>query len=118
MPIHRIHCRLWVSIEFIADYGYLFLKDYSFDIKTGEWVHINFKDTYLFSKPDIKTVLSLNLQNCFDEEVIDQKKEFAKYLKCAKELAQNIGMEEEYLQFEDSEIEKLRWFNFSHTNED
>ena len=102
------------SIEFIADYGYLFLKDYSFNINTGEWVHINFKDAYLSSKPDIKTVLSTNLQNCFDEETIDQKKEFAKYLKYAKNLAQNIEMEEDYLQFDDPEVEKLRWFNFLH----
>jgi len=102
------------SIEFIADYGYLFLKNYSFNINTGEWVHINFKDAYLSSKPDIKTVLSTNLQNCFDEETIDQKKEFAKYLKYAKNLVLNIGKEEGYLQFEDSEVEKLRWFNFSH----
>ena len=106
------------TIEFIADHGYLFLNEYSFDINTGEWVHINFKDTYLSSKPDIKTVLSINLQNCFDEEFIDQKKEFAKYLKCAKELAQDIEMEENYLQFEDSEIENLRWFNFIHKNEE
>ena len=106
------------SIEFIADYGYLFLKDYSFNINTGEWVHINFKDAYLSSKPDIKTVLSTNLQNCFDEKYIDQKKEFANYLKYAKDLVHNIGKEEEYLQFEDSEIEKLRWFNFSHSYED
>jgi len=106
------------SIEFIADYGYLFLKHYSFDINTGEWVHINFKDVYLTSKPDIKTVLSTNLQSCFDEEIIDQKKEFTKYLKYAKDLVRDIGKEEAYLQFEDSEIEKLRWFNFSHTCED
>jgi len=106
------------SIEFIADYGYLFLKHYSFDVNTGEWVHINFKDVYLTSKPDIKTVLSTNLQSCFDEEIIDQKKEFTKYLKYAKDLVRDIGKEEAYLQFEDSEIEKLRWFNFSHTCED
>jgi selenocysteine lyase/cysteine desulfurase len=102
------------SIEFVADYGYLFLKDYSFNLNTGEWVHINFKDTYLSSKPDIKTVLSTNLQNCFDEEIIDQKKEFAKYLKYAKDLAKKIGTEENYLQFDDPEVEKLRWFNFLH----
>jgi len=77
------------SIEFIVDYGYLFLKDYSFDINTGEWVHINFKDDYLSNKPDIKTVLSTNLQNCFDEEIIDQKKEFTKYLEYAKDLVSN-----------------------------
>jgi len=102
------------SIEFIADYGYLFLKHYSFNLNTGEWVHINFKDAYLSSKPDIKTVLSTNLQNCFDEEIIDQKKEFAKYLKYAKDLAKKIGTEENYLQFDDPEVEKLRWFNFLH----
>ncbi|MBY9014722.1 MAG: aminotransferase class V-fold PLP-dependent enzyme [Candidatus Lokiarchaeota archaeon] len=106
------------SIEFIADYGYLLLKDYSFNINTGEWVHINFKDVHLSSKPDIKTVLSTNLRNCFEEEYIDQKKEFTKYLKYAKDLVYNIGMEEDYLQLEDSETEKLRWFNFSHTYED
>ena len=102
------------SIEFIVDYGYLFLKDYSFNLNTGEWVHINFKDDYLSSKPDIKTVLSTNLQNCFDEENIDQKKEFAKYLQYAKDLVSTFGKEEKYLQFEDSETEKLRWFNFLH----
>jgi len=102
------------SIEFIADYGYLFLKHYSFNLNTGEWVHINFKDAYLSSKPDIKTVLSTNLQNCFDEEIIDQKKEFAKYLVYAKDLAKKIGTEENYLQFDDPEVEKLRWFNFLH----
>jgi len=104
------------SIEFIADYGYLFLKDYSFNINTGEWVHINFKDVNLSSKPDIKTVLSTNLQNCFDEEIIDQKEEFTKYLKYAKDLVYNIGKEEKYLQFDDPETEKLRWFNFINTN--
>ncbi len=106
------------SIEFIAEYGYLFLKHYSFNINTGEWVHINFKDIHLSSKPDIRTVLSTNLHNCFEEEVIDQKKEFTKYLQYAKDLVHNIEIEEEYLQFEDSETEKLRWFNFSHVWKD
>jgi len=104
------------AIEFVADYGYLFLKDYSFNINTGEWVHINFKDAYLSNKPNIKTVLSTNLQNCFDEEIIDQKEEFAKYLKYAKDLAHSIEKEEDYLQFDDPETEELRWFNFINTN--
>lgn len=102
------------SIKFIAEYGYLFLKHYSFNINTGEWVHINFKDIHLSSKPDIRTVLSTNLHNCFEEEVIDQKKEFTRYLQYAKDLVHNIKIEEEYLQFEDPEAEKLRWFNFIH----
>jgi selenocysteine lyase/cysteine desulfurase len=33
------------AIEFIADYGYLFLDEYSFNIQSGEWTHLNFVDT-------------------------------------------------------------------------
>jgi len=29
------------AIKFIVEYGYLFLQLYTFDIKTGEWTHIN-----------------------------------------------------------------------------
>ena len=105
------------AIEFIANYGNLFLKDYSFNFNSGEWININFKEDYLSNKPDIKTVLSTNLQNCFDEEYIDQKKEFTKYLNYAEGLVQNIGTKEKYLHLKDSEAEKLRWFNFSHSNE-
>jgi len=32
------------AIKFIATFGYLFLAKYDFDIKTGEWKHIDFKD--------------------------------------------------------------------------
>ena len=106
------------SIEFIADYGNLFLKDYSFNFNSGEWVNLNFKNNHLSTRPDIKTVLSTDLRDCFDEEFIDQKKEFTEYLKYAKELVQNIRVKEDYLHLEDSEAEKLRWFNYFHTSED
>ncbi|GAH94435.1 unnamed protein product, partial [marine sediment metagenome] len=56
------------AIEFIADYGYLFLLKYSFNINSGVWTHLNFKDTILYNKPDIKSVLTTNLRDCFDEE--------------------------------------------------
>jgi len=102
------------AIEFTADYGYLFLKDYSFNTQSGEWTHLNFEDTFLYSKPDIKSILSSNLRNCFDEESIDRKVEFANYLDKANKIVQTLDEEKEYQQFDDPEVEELRWFNFIH----
>ncbi len=104
------------AIEFIADYGYLFLREYSFNINSGVWTHLNFKDTLLYNKPDIKSVLKTNLRDCFDEEIIDQNVEFTKYLNDARKLVKTFGDEIEYHQFDDPEVEELRWFNFIHLN--
>lgn len=104
------------AIEFIADYGYLFLLKYSFNINSGVWTHLNFKDTILYNKPDIKSVLTTNLRDCFDEEFIDRNVEFTKYLNDARKLVKTLGDEIEYRQFDDPEAEELRWFNFIHIN--
>ncbi len=104
------------AIEFVADYGYLFLREYSFNINSGVWTHLNFKDTLLYNKPDIKSVLKTNLRNCFDEELIDRNVEFTKYLNDARKLVKTLGDEIEYRQFDDPEVEELRWFNFIHIN--
>ena len=104
------------AIEFIADYGYLFLLKYSFNINSGVWTHLNFKDTILYNKPDIKSVLTTNLRGCFDEELIDRNVEFTKYLNDARKLVKTLGDEIEYRQFDDPEAEELRWFNFIHIN--
>ena len=104
------------AIEFTADYGYLFLKEYSFNINSGEWTHLNFEDTLLYNKPDIKSILSLNLRDCFEEESIDRTVEYTKYLNKARKIVQTFEEEKEYQPFDDPEDEELRWFNFIHLN--
>jgi len=104
------------AIEFTADYGYLFLKDYSFNIHSGEWTHLNFEDTLSYNKPEIKSILSIDLKNCFDEESIDRNIEYANYLNEARKLVKIFGDKIEYQQFDDPEAEELRWFNFIHLN--
>jgi len=104
------------AIEFVADCGYLFLKDYSFNIHSGEWTHLNFDDTLSYNKPDIKSILSTDLKNCFDEESIDRNVEFANYLEEAKKIVQTFEEEKDYQKFDDPEEEELRWFNFIHKN--
>lgn len=104
------------AIKFTADYGYLFLKDYSFNIYSGEWTHLNFEDSLPYNQPDIKSILSTDLKNCFDEESIDRNVEFANYLENANKIVQTFEEEKKYKQFDDPEAEELRWFNFIHLN--
>ncbi len=104
------------AIEFTADYGYLFLKDYSFNVHSGEWTHLNFEEAFQSSRPDIKSILSTNLRNCFDDEIINRNIEFTNYLNKARKLVQTIKAEKEYQPFDDPEDEELRWFNFIHLN--
>ncbi|MFX0074020.1 MAG: aminotransferase class V-fold PLP-dependent enzyme [Candidatus Hermodarchaeota archaeon] len=102
------------SIEFIADYGYLFLSEYSFNIKSGEWSHLIFKDKNPINNPNIESVISSDLKNCFDEESIDRLAEFTKYLNEAHKMVEVLNESKEYQQFDDPKIEELRWFNFLH----
>ena len=102
------------AIEFVADYGYLFLNEYSFNIQTGEWNHLNFDDALNFNQPDISSILSTTLKDCFDEEPIDQNTEFTKYLKDAHEIVKKLKDRIKYQQFKEPELEELRWFNFIH----
>ncbi len=102
------------AIEFIADYGYLFLEDYSFNISSGEWTHLKFKDILNYNQPDIKSIVSAKLRDCFDQESIDRDAEFTKYLKDANNIIKKFKKEKEYQQFDDPNLEELRWFNFIH----
>ncbi len=104
------------AIEFIADYGYLFLDEYSFNLQTGEWTHLKFEDILNYNRPDIKSIISAELRDCFDEESINRDAEFTKYLKDANKIIKNFIEEKEYQQFDDPNLEELRWFNFIHLN--
>jgi hypothetical protein len=102
------------AIEFIADFGYLFLEEYAFNIQTGEWIHINFEDPLNYNQPDIRSVLSSTLKDCFDEELIDKGSEFTKYMDEAIKIVKKFEVRNEYQQFDNPELEELRWFNFLH----
>lgn len=52
------------AIQFVIDYGYLFLALYEFDIKSGAWSHVN---------PDFE-----NFELDFDYNAIKKKKQMAK----------------------------------------
>ncbi|MFO8077920.1 MAG: aminotransferase class V-fold PLP-dependent enzyme [Thermoplasmatota archaeon] len=86
------------AIEFIAEYGYLFLHLYSFDIKTGDWayidyekqkpslsIHANFKPDHI----DLSTLASLR-ESYFNEAIKQveklQKKKTKPYIVDCEEI--------------------------------
>ena len=107
-------------IEFIADYGYLFIPEYRMDHYTGDWVHREYEDKDLKFNPTIQNILEISMKDCFDHEEIDKSNLFMKYLeeakKLAKELESNVN-ETSYSSYDDPDAEKLRWFYFVNDKE-
>lgn len=104
------------AIEFIADYGYLFLEEYTFNVQSGEWTHLKFEEILNFNQPDVKSIVSSELKDCFEEESIDRDAEFIKYIKDAMNIIKKFKEKKEYQQFDDPSLEELRWFNFIFLN--
>jgi hypothetical protein len=77
------------AIEFIAEYGYLFLSEYVLDVKTGNWYHKSYNKTpILVENFGIKESLKYIGNNCRAiEKEEDFKDEFNKYLEQARKQA-------------------------------
>ncbi|MCK4562542.1 MAG: aminotransferase class V-fold PLP-dependent enzyme, partial [Flavobacteriaceae bacterium] len=73
------------AIEFIADYGYLYLQEYSLDIKTGDWRHNTYScENITVSQFGIKTAFKLEKRDVFKKITINTAFEYKKYLKEAE----------------------------------
>lgn len=102
------------AIEFIADYGYLFLSQYAVDLKTGSWSHLYYEE----QNPIVKQfgiIDSLDINKNMDHSNT-RSESFMVYIKHAVETAKKI------LEFfnlfdhklEQSRYESLRWFHLIH----
>jgi selenocysteine lyase/cysteine desulfurase len=105
------------AIEFIADYGYLYLQEYSIDIKTGDWRHNTHScDNITVSKFGIKTAFELEKKDVFKKITIDTTFEYKKYLKEAKVHSGKLlkTYSSYFKKLTGNKYEELRWFNFIH----
>jgi selenocysteine lyase/cysteine desulfurase len=103
------------AVEFIGEYGYLFLDEYEIDLLSGKWTHIEY-DT------DIEAVENFGVKRSFkyiDEDFelepnVDRESEYDKYLKAAYEMAENLEekFSEDYKEYKDDFYEQIRWFEF------
>jgi selenocysteine lyase/cysteine desulfurase len=103
------------AIEFISEYGYLFLEEYQIDLKSGSWNHINSID-------QIDLISDFGIESSFDyidkafeyEKIIDREIEYKKYLNEAKEKTGKLKViySGDFKKYKDQYYENLRWFDF------
>ena len=104
------------AIDFISQYGHIFLTQYQFNVLNGEWNHksVNTSKNTHIDAFNMKEVSKIDYSK---EESIDESKRqelYDSYLQEAKELT--ISLQQEYITnfqiFEDKNMEELRFFNF------
>ncbi len=101
------------AVDFIATNGYKFIPLYMFNCDSGEWFHKKFTPDEDVVVPTVKSVLSMELKDCFEEKKIHRKELFAQYLEEAKQIADTLDSNPKFRPFKDPDCEKLRWFYFS-----
>ena len=109
------------AIQFIADKGFTFISEYIFDFQTGEWQHRRFKDNEDVEQFSVRSILNMDLKDCFEEEIVKNREElYVSYLQEAEKIVNSLKVKiKKYSKFKDPYAESLRWFNFIHiANED
>ncbi|MHA1669000.1 MAG: aminotransferase class V-fold PLP-dependent enzyme [Promethearchaeota archaeon] len=101
------------AIEFIANNGYVFLSDYSFNYQTGEWKHLNFEASEDIEDFNINSILQMDLRDCFEEkDVYNYEEIYNEYIEIAKKIKKSLKIPEDYKEFKNPAVEELRWFNY------
>lgn len=106
------------AVEFVADYGYLFLPQYRLDFASGAWLHesVQSSDDNLGTAFGVRQAIQEKLSDCFRENSIDRKIEFDQYLAEAKAMVPELEALQtdaiHYGSLPDAEAEALRWFEF------
>lgn len=100
------------AIEYVAEFGHLFLKTYAFDLHTAEWKHLDFQDE------DIR----FTFDNDFSQEKIEPAEREALrrgWLEKARSLADQMKHRDTPPAIEDlPEIEALKFFYYYHSHQD
>lgn len=99
------------AINFIANYGYLFLTQYRCNLKTGGWEHISYHEqNKLVENFGVINNLDTTITN---EPIIKQSLTYNTYLDEAFQIIKKIQNQNgNYQYFDDINLEKIRWFNF------
>lgn len=121
--IHYIMCEdevefICQAIEFIAEFGYLFLSDYVVDIKTGKWRHKDFDKKFSLVenfdiKESIKFIDDSNSKYVFKQQA-SLVEEYNKYIieakKYVEQLKKRSNCKLKYL--EEEKYNGQGWFYF------
>jgi len=106
---------LFDAIEFVSKYAYLFLQEYSVDIKSGAWTNKeNAEQVSIISDFDIKYSFKYIDEDVFSSEKYDLDKEFKEYFVFANEKVKELDNEgkNNFNVYKDENLEKFNWFYF------
>ncbi|NLJ58358.1 MAG: aminotransferase class V-fold PLP-dependent enzyme [Tissierellia bacterium] len=105
------------AIEFLAQYGYLFLSEYVLDIKSGSWHHKSYKEEFAivenFGVEESLKFIKGNSVNQKEEE-ISPVEEYERYLYQAKKQAEQLEKRDLDLKTLE-EDECPSWFYYIHS---
>lgn len=103
------------AVEFVAEYGHLFLPEYLLDYASGVWRHrLVEKDDCLAHQFGVTSAMEAKLADCFHDEPIDRDAEYAGYFESAREQVHRLKSQQTpaYSKLPDEAAEALRWFEF------
>ena len=104
------------AVEFVADFGYLFLPEYNLNFASGGWLHnsIDKDDDYLNAEFGVSQALHEKLGDCFHENPLHRRQEYDHYFAVAKAQVKALMSAPipQYGKLNDPEAEALRWFEF------
>lgn len=107
------------AVEFVADYGYLFLNDYVMNLKSGKWKHkSNNKKYSIIERFGIEESTKFIDSLCCKEEisVTNLKDEYNNYLIEAKNYAEHL--QKNNIKLKSFEEEGIGWFYFINTEKE
>jgi selenocysteine lyase/cysteine desulfurase len=105
------------AIEFIADYGYLFINEYKMNLYDGSWIHKDFEeDEYLIKNFGISDIINnYDNSNTIRNSEIDREAEYRKYINEALKISEELKKNniENYKTTGIKSVDELSTFYFS-----
>lgn len=103
------------AIDFIANYGYLFVKDYEMNMKSGMWTKKNFKEENKYVKNfGLLEAVKIKDKDVFETIDLDKVSLYKAYMSFAQEEVIRLGKDFKAYQgkFENETQDALRWYPF------
>lgn len=103
------------AIEYISNYGHLFLNEYVVDVKSGEWFHKNYKyNNELVNEFGAKESFNFINKDVFTTNNIDRSELYSSYLEEAYKLTNKFEkMDDNILKTLNNNNSRLDWFYFA-----
>ncbi|MFC1851181.1 aminotransferase class V-fold PLP-dependent enzyme [candidate division CSSED10-310 bacterium] len=106
------------ALEFVAEYGHLFIPEYVMDLETGMWLHRQNIENLHIPEFGLRDTLPAYPEMGAETINLHREDEYKKYLQFAREKAQELqGIIPEYTSLWPEEFDELSFFYCQHFRE-